>query len=100
MQHLNRLLAGLALIAGLAGTAGAADLKVGMIALAPIGLPGSEGTWVVSVAQPAPLMVNEALLKGTEGSGIKVVTNERYARSDTSVSGQRCSRSSRPTPMR
>ncbi|HEX7442145.1 MAG TPA: ABC transporter substrate-binding protein [Caldimonas sp.] len=87
-----------------------------MISLTPIGLPGPEGAWVVAVAQPTGLMVNavidkmkkanvktvayigfsdawgdlvyDALIKGTEGSGIKVVTNERYARPDTSVSGQ------------
>jgi branched-chain amino acid transport system substrate-binding protein len=92
------------------------ESKVPMIALTPIGLAGPEGAWVVSVAQPTPLMVNavidkmkqagvktvayigfsdawgdlvyDALMKGTEGTGIKVVTNERYARPDTSVSGQ------------
>ncbi|HEX4234444.1 MAG TPA: ABC transporter substrate-binding protein [Caldimonas sp.] len=92
------------------------ESKTPMIALTPIGLAGPEGAWVVTVAQPTTLMVNaviekmkqagvktvayigfsdawgdlvyDALMKGTEGTGIKVVTNERYARPDTSVSGQ------------
>ena len=92
------------------------ESKTPMIALTPIGLAGAEGAYVVTVAQPTTLMVNavidkmkqanvktvayigfsdawgdlvyDALMKGTEGTGIKVVTNERYARPDTSVSGQ------------
>jgi branched-chain amino acid transport system substrate-binding protein len=92
------------------------ESKTPMIALTPIGLAGPEGAWVVTVAQPTTLMVNaviekmkqagvktvayigfsdawgdlvyDALMKGTEGTGIKVVSNERYARPDTSVSGQ------------
>jgi branched-chain amino acid transport system substrate-binding protein len=94
----------------------ARESKTPMIALTPIGLAGPEGAWVVAIPQPTDLMVNavieqmkkagdksvayigfsdawgdlvyNALIKGTEGSGIKVVTNERYARPDTSVSGQ------------
>lgn len=92
------------------------ESKVPMIALTPIGLAGPEGAWVVAIPQPTGLMVDavieqmkkagvktvayigfsdawgdlvyNALMKGTEGTGIKVVTNERYARPDTSVSGQ------------
>jgi branched-chain amino acid transport system substrate-binding protein len=92
------------------------ESKVPMIALTPIGLAGPEGAWVVAIPQPTDLMVGavieqmkkagdktvafigfsdawgdlvyNALIKGTEGTGIKVVTNERYARPDTSVSGQ------------
>lgn len=92
------------------------ESKVPMIALTPIGLAGPEGAWVVAIPQPTDIMVNaviaqmkkaadktvayigfsdawgdlvyNALMKGTEGTGIKVVTNERYARPDTSVSGQ------------
>ena len=92
------------------------ESKVPMIALTPIGLAGPEGAWVIAIPQPTGLMVDavieqmkkagvktvayigfsdawgdlvyNALMKGTEGTGIKVVTNERYARPDTSVSGQ------------
>jgi branched-chain amino acid transport system substrate-binding protein len=94
----------------------AQESKVPMIALTPIGLAGPEGSWVIAVPQPTDLMVNaviaqmkkagdktvafigfsdawgdlvyNALVKGTEGSDIRIVTNERYARPDTSVSGQ------------
>jgi branched-chain amino acid transport system substrate-binding protein len=90
--------------------------QVPLIALTPIGLAGAEGSWVIAIPQPTDIMVNavidqmkragdktvafigfsdawgdlvyNALIKGTEGTGIKVVTNERYARPDTSVSGQ------------
>ena len=92
------------------------ESKVPMIALTPIGLAGPEGAWVVAIPQPTDIMVSavieqmkkagdktvgfigfsdawgdlvyNALIKGTEGTDIKVVTNERYARPDTSVSGQ------------
>lgn len=92
------------------------ESKVPMIALTPIGLAGPEGAWVIAIPQPTDLMVGaviaqmkragdktvafigfsdawgdlvyNALMKGTEGTDIKVVTNERYARPDTSVSGQ------------
>jgi len=92
------------------------ESKVPMIALTPIGLAGPEGAWVIAIPQPTDIMVNaviaqmkkagdktvafigfsdawgdlvyNALMKGTEGTDIKVVTNERYARPDTSVSGQ------------
>jgi branched-chain amino acid transport system substrate-binding protein len=92
------------------------EAKVPMIALTPIGLAGPEGAWVVAIPQPTGLMVDavidqmkkagvktvayigfsdawgdlvyNALVKGTEGTGIKIVANERYARPDTSVSGQ------------
>jgi branched-chain amino acid transport system substrate-binding protein len=92
------------------------ESKVPMIALTPIGLAGPEGAWVVAIPQPTDIMVNaviaqmkkagdktvayigfsdawgdlvyNALVKGTQGTDIKIVTNERYARPDTSVSGQ------------
>ncbi|MDQ2927082.1 MAG: ABC transporter substrate-binding protein [Pseudomonadota bacterium] len=94
----------------------AQESKVPMIALTPIGLAGPEGSWIVAIPQPTDLMVNaviaqmkkagdktvafigfsdawgdlvyNALVKGTQGTDIKIVTNERYARPDTSVSGQ------------
>jgi branched-chain amino acid transport system substrate-binding protein len=94
----------------------AQESKVPMIALTPIGLAGAEGSWIVAIPQPTDIMVNaviaqmkkagdktvafigfsdawgdlvyNALVKGTQGTDIKIVTNERYARPDTSVSGQ------------
>jgi branched-chain amino acid transport system substrate-binding protein len=87
-----------------------------LIGLTPLALDGPENSWVVTVAQPPVLMVNavidrmkkagvktvgyigysdawgdlvyDALTKSAEPAGIKVVTNERYARADTSVTGQ------------
>ncbi len=94
----------------------AQESHVPMIALTPIGLAGPEGSWIVAIPQPTDIMVNaviaqmkkagdktvafigfsdawgdlvyNALVKGTQGTDIKIVTNERYARPDTSVSGQ------------
>lgn len=92
------------------------ETKTPMIGLSPISLPPAESEWIVTVAQPPQLMIDavvermkrngvktvgyigfsdawgdlvyNALLKATEPAGIKVVTNERYARSDQSVTGQ------------
>ena len=94
----------------------ARETKTPMIGLTPISLQGAELDWVVTVAQPTDLMVNavvermkkngvktvayigfsdawgdlvyNALMKATEPAGIKVLTNERYARADQSVTGQ------------
>lgn len=87
-----------------------------LISIAHANLTGAEAEWVVTVPQPAALMVSavvehmqqagvktlgyigfsdawgdqvyEALQKTTPAAGIQVVTNERYARSDASVAGQ------------
>jgi branched-chain amino acid transport system substrate-binding protein len=92
------------------------EQKTPMIALTPLGLDPKENPWVVTVAQPTDLMVNaivermkrngvksvgyigfsdawgdlvyDALMKAAPAAGIKVVSNERYARSDQSVTGQ------------
>ena len=94
----------------------AADTSTPFIGLTPIALKGKELDWTVTVAQPTQLMVDavvdrmkkskvktvayigfsdawgdlvyDALMKATEKAGIKVVTNERYARADQSVTGQ------------
>ncbi len=88
--------------------------KTPMIGLAPIS--PTANPWVVTVAQPTQLMVDavvermkrngvktvgyigfsdawgdlvyNALMKAAPAAGIKVVGNERYARSDQSVTGQ------------
>jgi branched-chain amino acid transport system substrate-binding protein len=94
----------------------ARETKTPMIGLTPISLQGADLEWTVTVAQPTDLMVSavvdrmkkdgvktvgyigfsdawgdlvyNALMKAAEPAGIKVVTNERYARSDASVTGQ------------
>jgi branched-chain amino acid transport system substrate-binding protein len=90
------------------------ELKVPVIALAPADVPGEPGSWMVCIPQPPPLMVSvvvdymksvgvktvgyigyndgwgDLVYNGLEKSanGIKIVTNERYARADTSVTAQ------------
>jgi branched-chain amino acid transport system substrate-binding protein len=94
----------------------ARELGTPLISPTPVTLPGPEGAWTVSVSQPFPLMVAavvermkrsgvktvayigfsdalgdlayDSLVKSAEPAGIKVVANERYARSDSSVAGQ------------
>jgi branched-chain amino acid transport system substrate-binding protein len=92
------------------------ETKTPMIGLSPISLPPGESDWTVTVAQPPQLMIDavvdrmkrngvktvgyigftdawgdlvyNSLVKAAERNGIKVVTNERYARADQSVTGQ------------
>jgi len=92
------------------------ESKTPMIGLSPISLAPAESDWTVTVAQPPQLMIDavvqrmkrdgiktvgyigftdawgdlvyNSLIKATEPAGIKVVTNERYARADQSVTGQ------------
>jgi len=87
-----------------------------LISPTPVVIPGAEGAWTVTVSQPFPLMVAavvdrmkkagvktvafigfsdalgdlayDSLVKSAEPAGIKIVANERYARSDSSVAGQ------------
>ena len=95
----------------------AAETRTPMISLTPASQPqGPHGQWLISVPQPPPLMVAavvermkkdnvkkaayigfsdswgdlvyDALMKNVTGTAIEVVTNERYARADTSVTGQ------------
>jgi branched-chain amino acid transport system substrate-binding protein len=94
----------------------ATETKTPMIALSPVALPPDKLGWVFVVPQPVPLMMSavvehmkakgvktvgyigfsdswgDLVLKALEQhatpAGIKVVTNERYARADTSVAGQ------------
>jgi branched-chain amino acid transport system substrate-binding protein len=95
----------------------AAETKTPMISLTPASQPASpNGQWLISIPQPPPLMVAavveqmkkanvkkaayigfsdswgdlvyDALMKNVSGGMIEVVTNERYARADTSVTGQ------------
>jgi len=110
-------------IIGTAGSPGALaiaavarETRTPLIAIANANLPGEAGAWMVTLPQPAPLMVSavvekmkqsgvktvgyigfsdawgdlvyDALQKSVEPAGIKVVSNERYARGDSSVAGQ------------
>jgi branched-chain amino acid transport system substrate-binding protein len=92
------------------------ELKVPCITLAPVNMPGETGSWMISIPQPPTLMVSvvvdymkaagvktvgyigfsdgwgDLVYGGLEKSagpdGIKILTNERYARADTSVTAQ------------
>lgn len=110
-------------IIGTAGSPGALaiaavarETKTPLISIANANLPGEEGSWMVTLPQPAPLMVSavvermkqsgvktvgyigfsdawgdlvyDALQKSAGPAGIKVVSNERYARADATVTGQ------------
>lgn len=94
----------------------ARELNVPLISPTPVTIPGPEGAWVVTNSQSFPMMVSavvdrmkksgvktvafigfsdalgdlayDSLVKSCEAAGIKVVANERYARSDSSVAGQ------------
>ncbi len=96
----------------------AAEQKVPMIAISPIPQPpaGSGEPWTLSIPQPPALMVSavvdrikqsgakriayigfsdawgdlvyDSLMKSAPAAGLQVVTNERYARPDTSVTAQ------------
>ena len=106
-------------IIGTAGSPGALaiaavarETKTPLISIANANLPGDDGAWMVTLPQPAPLMVERggraheeggrqdgrlhrlfrrlgrpglrrADASSAEPAGIKVVTNERYARADT-----------------
>src|SRR4029079_2752120 len=94
----------------------AKETKTPMIGLSPISIDAADNSWVVTVAQPTQLMVDavvdrmkangvktvgyigfsdswgdlvyDALMKAAPSRGIQVVSNERYARADQSVTGQ------------
>jgi branched-chain amino acid transport system substrate-binding protein len=92
------------------------ELKVPCITVAPVNMPGEPGSWMISIPQPPTLMVSvvvdymksvgvktvgyigysdgwgDLVYGGLEKSAgpddIKILTNERYARADTSVTAQ------------
>ncbi|MGY4309625.1 branched-chain amino acid transport system substrate-binding protein [Bradyrhizobium sp. USDA 4369] len=102
----------------LAMATAAIEMKVPMIAVSPIAPvpPGDGGPWVVQTPQPTPLLVQgivdhmksrglksvafigfsdafgdlmyDSLSVSAKAADIKVVANERYARSDSSVTAQ------------
>jgi branched-chain amino acid transport system substrate-binding protein len=110
-------------IIGTAGSPGALaiaavarETKTPLISIANANLPGPDGEWMVTLPQPAPLMINavvermkqsgvktvgyigfsdawgdlvyDSLVPAAKAAGIQVVANERYARADSSVTGQ------------
>ena len=102
--------------ASIAITAICHELKVPCITLSPVNMPGEPGSWMISMPQPPNLMVSVVvdymkaagvktvgyigyndgwgdlvwggLEKSAAPDGIKILTNERYARADTSVTAQ------------
>ena len=94
----------------------ARELHTPLISPTPMTLAGPEGAWTVTVSQPFQLMVEavvermkksgvktvafigfsdalgdlayDSLMKSAAAADIKVVSNERYARTDSSVAGQ------------
>lgn len=94
----------------------AAELKTPQIALSPVGAAAAKNPWVFSIPQPSTVMMGavadhmkahgiktvgyigfadawgDLVLSGLkphlDGAGIKLVAEERYARLDTSVTGQ------------
>ena len=102
----------------LAMATAAIEMKIPMIAVSPIAAvpPGDGGPWVVQTPQPTPLLVQgivdhmkarglktvafigfsdafgdlmyDSLTQSATAAAIKVIANERYARSDSSVTAQ------------
>jgi len=102
----------------LAMATAAIEMKIPMIAVSPIAAvpPGDGGPWVVQTPQPTPLLVQgivdhmkarglntvafigfsdafgdlmyDSLTQSAKAADIKVIANERYARSDSSVTAQ------------
>lgn len=94
----------------------ARELNVPFISVAQAKVDGENGAWMFNVPQSAPLMIEavvehmkrsgvktvayigfsdawgdivyDALVAAAQKNGIKVVTNERYARNDSAVTGQ------------
>lgn len=94
----------------------ATETKTPLIALSPVALPPDKREWIFTVPQPVPLMMSavvehmkakgiktvgyigysdswgdlvlNSLKQYAEPAGIKIIAEERYARADTSVTGQ------------
>jgi branched-chain amino acid transport system substrate-binding protein len=101
---------------GLAINGVALEYKIPFISIAQSKVDGADGAWMVTVPQSAPLMIDavvghmkragvktvayigfsdawgdlvyDALLVAAKNNGIAVLSNERYARTDSSVTGQ------------
>jgi branched-chain amino acid transport system substrate-binding protein len=94
----------------------AAEAKVPLLISANVAVPGDKGTWEITIPQPAPLMVAadvahmkahgvkrvafigfsdawgdtvyDALKANAGPAGIEIISNERFARTDASVTPQ------------
>ncbi|MEO8935429.1 MAG: ABC transporter substrate-binding protein [Burkholderiaceae bacterium] len=115
-DHVDVLIGTSGVPGALAIAAVARETKTPLISPTPVTVPADDGGFTVTTSQSFPLMVSTAvekmkangvktvayigfsdalgdlaydsLMKSTEAAGIKVVANERYARSDSSVTGQ------------
>jgi branched-chain amino acid transport system substrate-binding protein len=116
-EHVDVLMGTSGLPGTIAMAVVAAETKTPMLSLVPAAAPQNpNGQWLISIPQPVPLMVAavvermkkdnvkrsayigfsdswgdlvyDGVMKNAPGQGIEVVTNERYARADTSVAGQ------------
>jgi branched-chain amino acid transport system substrate-binding protein len=115
-EHVDVLMGSSGVPSSIAIAQVAKESKTPMIGLSPISIDAKENPWVVTVAQPTQLMVDavvermkenkvktvgyigfsdawgdlvyDALMKAAPAAGIKVVSNERYARAAQSVTGQ------------
>lgn len=115
-EHVDALIGTAGTPSGLAINGVAREFKVPFISIAQSKVDGDDGAWMVTVPQSAPLMIDavvahmksngvktvayigfsdawgdlvyDALLVSAKAAGITIVSNERYARADTSVTGQ------------
>jgi branched-chain amino acid transport system substrate-binding protein len=116
-EHVDVLMGTSGLPGTIAMAVVAAETKTPMLSLVPAPAPQNpNGQWLISIPQPVPLMVAavvermkkdnvkraayigfsdswgdlvyDGVMKNAPGNAIDVVTNERYARADTSVTGQ------------
>ena len=102
--------------ASVAMAAVARESRTPLVAITPLSLNAEDAAWAVTTAQPVSLMISavigamkqagvktvgyigfsdawgdlvyDGLNKGAEAGGLKVLSNERYARNDVSVAGQ------------
>jgi branched-chain amino acid transport system substrate-binding protein len=115
-DHVDVLIGTSGVPGAMAIAAVARETKTPLISPTPVNLPPDDGGWTVTVSQPFPLMVAavvermkrsgvktvsyigfsdalgdlayDSLIQAARPAGIKVLANERYARSDSSVAGQ------------
>lgn len=115
-DHVDILIGSSSLPAVMAMTDVSAESKTPQIALTPLGAAAANNPWAFSVVQPVPVMIGAiadnmraagvknvaylgfsdswgdivlaALKAHADAAGIKIVADERYARLDTSVTGQ------------
>jgi len=117
-NHVDLLIGTATAPSSIAMVAVANELKVPMISISPITVPATDSgdRWAIAMPQPPSLMVKVVVdrmkrdgikkfayigfsdawgdlvyngaQKPAEADGLKILTNERYARTDTSVTGQ------------